>query len=243
MREQAKRIDSLSSVQHRFVDAWKSSSCLNIPIPNWINSLVPCGSHPEHVGMLWSRQPMFFGPERNQKDMVELLKWNYQNLPWKHQENLILMGPDFICWGCCFWIDNHGRYPPVIFQAPMDKIPAIYSRVPSTSCRGDFPAMLDDDLARLGQLIHWFWKIVTLWTKQLSLSQSRTSHPCNFKLLGVVSTTLKNISHLGWLFPIYGKIKNVPNHQSVYIAALWPSTPKPGWFPKWRSTFCLQTSC
>ena len=29
----------------------------------------------------------------------------------------------------------------------------------------------------------------------------------------VVWTPLKNISHLGWLFPIYGKIKNVPNHQ------------------------------
>ena len=29
----------------------------------------------------------------------------------------------------------------------------------------------------------------------------------------VVSIPLKNISHLGWLFPIYGKIKDVPNHQ------------------------------
>ena len=29
----------------------------------------------------------------------------------------------------------------------------------------------------------------------------------------VVSTPLKNIIRLGWLFPIYGKIKNVPNHQ------------------------------
>jgi hypothetical protein len=31
----------------------------------------------------------------------------------------------------------------------------------------------------------------------------------------VVSTPLKNISQLGLLFPIYGKIKNVPNHQPV----------------------------
>ena len=29
----------------------------------------------------------------------------------------------------------------------------------------------------------------------------------------VVWTPLKNISQLGWLFPIYGKIKTVPNHQ------------------------------
>jgi hypothetical protein len=28
----------------------------------------------------------------------------------------------------------------------------------------------------------------------------------------VVSTPLKNISQLGLLFPIYGKIKTVPNH-------------------------------
>ena len=35
--------------------------------------------------------------------------------------------------------------------------------------------------------------------------------------LVVVSTPLKNISQLGWLFPIYGKIKNVPNHQPVYV--------------------------
>ena len=33
----------------------------------------------------------------------------------------------------------------------------------------------------------------------------------------VVSTPLKNISQLGCLFPIYGKIINVPNHQTVYI--------------------------
>ena len=33
----------------------------------------------------------------------------------------------------------------------------------------------------------------------------------------VVSTPLKNISQLGWLFPIYGKIKNVPNHQPAYF--------------------------
>ena len=33
----------------------------------------------------------------------------------------------------------------------------------------------------------------------------------------VVSTPLKNISQLGWVFPIYGKIKNVPNHQPYIL--------------------------
>ena len=33
----------------------------------------------------------------------------------------------------------------------------------------------------------------------------------------VVWTPLKNISQLGWLFPIYGKIKHVPNHQPVHF--------------------------
>ena len=37
----------------------------------------------------------------------------------------------------------------------------------------------------------------------------------NQEMIGwlVVSTPLKNISQLGLLFPVYGKIKNVPNHQ------------------------------
>ena len=34
-------------------------------------------------------------------------------------------------------------------------------------------------------------------------------------LVGGIPNPLKNISQLGWLFPIYGKIKNVPNHQPV----------------------------
>ena len=33
----------------------------------------------------------------------------------------------------------------------------------------------------------------------------------------VVSTLLKNISQLGFFFPIYGKITNVPNHPPVMI--------------------------
>ena len=31
---------------------------------------------------------------------------------------------------------------------------------------------------------------------------------------------LKNISQLGWLFPIYAKLKNVPNHQPVVFFVL-----------------------
>ena len=31
----------------------------------------------------------------------------------------------------------------------------------------------------------------------------------------------KNISQLGFLFPIYGKIKYVPNHQPVNYVKLW----------------------
>jgi hypothetical protein len=34
----------------------------------------------------------------------------------------------------------------------------------------------------------------------------------------VVSTPLKNISQLGWLLPIYGKIKNVPNHHPAIVS-------------------------
>ena len=41
------------------------------------------------------------------------------------------------------------------------------------------------------------------------------------KIWLVVWNPLKNISQLGWLSPIYGKIKNVPNHQPASNA--WTS--------------------
>ena len=45
-------------------------------------------------------------------------------------------------------------------------------------------------------------------------------------LVGGWATPLKNISQLGWLFPIYGKIKNVPNHQPAmdWSGILLPET-------------------
>ena len=39
-----------------------------------------------------------------------------------------------------------------------------------------------------------------------------------YDLVGGVPTPLKNISQLELLFPLYGKIKNVPNHQPVIIS-------------------------
>ena len=39
----------------------------------------------------------------------------------------------------------------------------------------------------------------------------------------VVSIPLKNISQLGWLFPVYRKIKNVPNHQPEKSVWDWHS--------------------
>ena len=44
---------------------------------------------------------------------------------------------------------------------------------------------------------------------------SRQTRQTSFRLGSLVGglNPLKNISQLGWLFPIYGKIKNDPNHQ------------------------------
>ena len=36
----------------------------------------------------------------------------------------------------------------------------------------------------------------------------------NYNLVGGLKPSEKYESQLGWLFPIYGKVKNVPNHQS-----------------------------
>ena len=45
----------------------------------------------------------------------------------------------------------------------------------------------------------------------------RSTNLITHRYMVVLSTPLKNISQLGWLFPIYGKIKNVPNHQPGYM--------------------------
>ena len=48
-------------------------------------------------------------------------------------------------------------------------------------------------------------------------SPNQEHSPGWIKIWLVVCTPLKNISPLGWLFPKYGKIRNVPNHQPEII--------------------------
>ena len=69
---------------------------------------------------------------------------------------------------------------------------------------------------------HWIHKIKEKRTKQwIGLRENLQE-----TIWLVVWTPLKNISQLGWLFPIYGKIKNVPNHQ-----------PDHGFFPAKTKSF------
>ena len=64
-----------------------------------------------------------------------------------------------------------------------------------------------------GQLSHNHGKSPCYsWVNPLFLWSCSSSQTLSWL---VVSTPLKNISQLGWLFPIYGKITNVPNHQPV----------------------------
>ena len=56
----------------------------------------------------------------------------------------------------------------------------------------------------------------------------------------VVWTPLKNIRQLGWLFPIYGKIKNVPNHQPVIQRSLCLGIKHLSSFIHWRQTHYFQ---
>ena len=73
----------------------------------------------------------------------------------------------------------------------------------------------------------WHWKNAALADQRFSLGYDiyiyTTWVDINlyiyniYILVGGKPTLLKNISQLGWLFPIYGKIKHVTNHQPVYI--------------------------
>jgi len=51
--------------------------------------------------------------------------------------------------------------------------------------------------------IHHLSGLDTTWRKNI------------LNLVGGIPTPLKNMSQLGLLFPIYGNIKHVPNHQPV----------------------------
>ena len=66
--------------------------------------------------------------------------------------------------------------------------------------------------------------------RQALLNAIKNTHISHIWL--VVWTPLKNISQLGWLFQIYGKIKNVPNHQpdilSHEILVGWKHVPSYG---------------
>ena len=53
---------------------------------------------------------------------------------------------------------------------------------------------------------------VTMLTQFVSVAEGASLNIMDWL---VVSTPLKNISQLKWLFPIDGKIKHVPNHQPV----------------------------
>jgi hypothetical protein len=71
-------------------------------------------------------------------------------------------------------------------------------------------------------------KVPTVWksiAKATCVHLAFNTKPWIFIIWLVVSIPLKNISQLGWLFPIYGKIKNVPNHQPVLYFSH-----RPTWF-------------
>ena len=81
--------------------------------------------------------------------------------------------------------------------------------------------------------LHWVWHPVCQFTSGLQLFPVNTwhcrigikalkrkrnwdyKHGSLFHLVGGFNPS-ENISQLGWLFPIYGKIKNVWNHQPVH---------------------------
>ena len=73
------------------------------------------------------------------------------------------------------------------------------------------PPLPSSSQTRLGVELLWM-NIFLLWISRGHESWE-TYIMYTYVTLLVVSTPLKNISQLGRLFPIYGKIKNVPNHQ------------------------------
>ena len=94
--------------------------------------------------------------------------------------------------------------------------------------------------------LHWYMSQllvlkpcrITLVQISLELCHSRNSDWSNcFRLclVGGLNPSEKYESQLGWLFPIYGKVKNVPNHQPVVLPKM--EDPKK-WTQEARVTWC-----
>ena len=59
---------------------------------------------------------------------------------------------------------------------------------------------------------------LSIYLSNLIQSKLIQSNPIQSNLVGGWATPLKNMSNLVWFFPMYGKIKNVPNHQpAIYL--------------------------
>ena len=108
-------------------------------------------------------------------------------------------------------------------------IPRVYQWVASSNAAPNHPNF---DFRMETHTTPWFWSLEYL--------QFLRKPPIVVWL--VVSTPLKNISQFGWLFPIYGKIKHVPNHQAVVVVlglSLFPTSvsSKEAWYSisVWRS--------
>ena len=91
------------------------------------------------------------------------------------------------------------------------------------------------------------------WWRRLSNLPLQSNVHCSILFVKVyiwlvVSTLLKNISQLGWLFPTYGKMKNVPNHQPDHSSSyfsLWSLKPVSvkGLLSEMLSTSSKRTGC
>ena len=93
-------------------------------------------------------------------------------------------------------------YICILYHIPSHPHDGCVMRKPSFLDSGSLPSLSARSLpSRRGVRPH----------KQLAICKSRHKK----YLLGGIPTPLKNISQLGWMFSIYGKIKNVPNHQSA----------------------------
>ena len=66
---------------------------------------------------------------------------------------------------------------------------------------------------------HPVWIHGTRWGPPFFRNRERKvgEHRFNNYLVGALNPSEKYESQLGWLFPIYGKIKNVPNHQPAMV--------------------------
>ena len=156
---------------------------------------------------------------KRQNIPIDYICFSYLYLLYPHISQFIVHIAELIIFaGYPGWIKHILNHQPVYYQSPYIPYPNYHSYniiscyITDLETCHKYPP---DPHGGCSKIQSESWKMIFHFFTHKSCLFMAFSMA--FPIWLVVWTHLKNISQLGWLFPIYGKIKNVPNHQPAWL--------------------------